>query len=621
MATFTSVAGRDSLTELPRDIFGQIFSYLSTDDAENFSVVNKKAREIFSDEVVQEELIRTSFGERAVRARPHFMLFSEYYQRLRMANGIHARGILKETLRGDVKNISCIQIIEDGKRALSWDHALKLWDLETGACIRTFTGQYTGLMRDLQISPDSTKVFGKFFDGSLAIWNLETGTYRYLLTEPSDRHLAIRADGATSITASVSGIINLYDLESGGRIREFRGHAGRVSFVALNANKDKMLSVSTDNTLRLWNFETGACIHIFSGHKNLIDRLQIYPDWTKALSGSADDIFRLWDLETGECIREFTGFCQFELNADCTKVLSSRPRDGTLRLLDFDKFQTDKCIQEFRGRHLGVIEDLKVNARWTRALTRARDGTRLWDLKTGVSIPFIELSRLHVSSDWTKAFSRNTKDNDVSFWDLRSGRCLQTLSGPIKFLPNMTDRCLMPVSVGTNCLKIWNFSSLPLEQISEVVRAFLQKEPNAQQSFKQLVPSFVFLKTLRDREFVGLTEEETPNFLCDYIKKFFLVDVIELFKRAEAIKSVETKNDPNIVSKSELFHRSAFMRFGALPDPIKGRVYEALRQIHLISTKSSERVPENYGEIAFQSEETSDETRIEAIRNVMVERI
>lgn len=78
-----------------------------------------------------------------------------------------------------------------------------------------------------------------------------------------------------------------------------------------------------------------------------------------------------------------------------------------------------------------------------------------------------------------------------------------------------------------------------------------------------------------------------------------MIDIIDLFEKAEAMKSAGPTS--HIVSQSELFHRAAFKRFEALPDLIKTAVYEGLPS----------------GEFSFQSEETSDQTRIEAIRKII----
>ena len=48
------------------------------------------------------------------------------------------------------------------------------------------------------------------------------------------------------------------------------------------------------NTLCLWDLESGAKLRSFKGHSDKVEAVAIFPDGKRALSGSQDKTLRLW---------------------------------------------------------------------------------------------------------------------------------------------------------------------------------------------------------------------------------------------------------------------------------------------------------------------------------------
>ena len=115
----------------------------------------------------------------------------------------------------------------DGTRALTGagDKTVRLWDVETGRCLRVFEG-HTDDVYHVVWSTDQRRALSGSKDKTLRLWNVETG------------HC----------------------------LRVFEGHRGSIEKVALNADRCRALSASGDHTVRLWNAETGHCLRVFEGH-------------------------------------------------------------------------------------------------------------------------------------------------------------------------------------------------------------------------------------------------------------------------------------------------------------------------------------------------------------------
>lgn len=102
------------------------------------------------------------------------------------------------------------------------DYALRLWDLETGHCLRTLEG-HTGYVESVCVCPDGRHALSKSEDKTLRVWDLETGTC----------------------------------------LRTLEGHTSSVNSICMTPDGRSTVSGSRDQTLRLWDLETGACLAVY----------------------------------------------------------------------------------------------------------------------------------------------------------------------------------------------------------------------------------------------------------------------------------------------------------------------------------------------------------------------
>jgi WD40 repeat protein len=69
-----------------------------------------------------------------------------------------------------------VAVRPDGKRAVSasWDHTLKVWDLETGLALRTLGG-HSDRVSGVAVTPDGKRAVSASWDNTLKVWDLESG--------------------------------------------------------------------------------------------------------------------------------------------------------------------------------------------------------------------------------------------------------------------------------------------------------------------------------------------------------------------------------------------------------------------------------------------------------------
>lgn len=192
----------------------------------------------------------------------------------------------------------------DGKHALSGGHNLRLWDVETGACIKAIK-QFNTTIYSVAFSPDGRYVLSGDHETTINLWDINTGNCVKTFDGHTDdvKSVAFSPDGRFALSGSLDSTVRLWDVETGKCTRVFTGHIGSVFSVVFSPDGRYALSGSYDKTLCLWDVETGECSRIFEGHSDAVNSVVFSSNGKNALSGSRDNTIRLWDIKTGVCIR------------------------------------------------------------------------------------------------------------------------------------------------------------------------------------------------------------------------------------------------------------------------------------------------------------------------------
>jgi WD40 repeat protein/serine/threonine protein kinase len=323
----------------------------------------------------------------------------------------------------------CAFVDEQGRRAISGynDGTLKLWDVELGRGIRTYTG-HRAAVSSLAVAPNGQFAVSGAADGTVMAWPLgDERVVRGLpmtdpyvppldaLFSPDGRVVAVkRQTGPGAI-----GTFELWDLWMGRPLRMLKAdglsfaHGSKAIHTALLPETVAQAGFVTDEVkelmtncvlaadgqrllrtggeqgvLTLRDVAAGRDLLTLRGHTASVVQMCFLPDGTQALSGDADGVLILWDLGTGRALHRFTG-------------------------------------------HQGAVHDLAVSADGQRALTGGADGmVRLWDLASGAEICMLRGHQTPVHGvafvDGRLAVSASQGERLVKFWDLERRRELRS---------------------------------------------------------------------------------------------------------------------------------------------------------------------------------------------------
>ena len=151
--------------------------------------------------------------------------------------------------------IGAIEYSPDGTRlAILSSIGIWLYDTESYREIALLAG-HTREIADGPFSPDGTTLVSEDQDGTVLLWDTETGEQKGRLTEQV-RGIEFSPDGTT--LASWSGHnAQLWDAETGEHKRSLAGHTDYVYDVSLSPDGETLVSASEDKTVRVWDTETG----------------------------------------------------------------------------------------------------------------------------------------------------------------------------------------------------------------------------------------------------------------------------------------------------------------------------------------------------------------------------
>ncbi len=333
-----------------------------------------------------------------------------------------------------------------------FDNVILLWDATTAnnpVLIPSSLKGHTDAIDDLAFHPDGQILASSSRDGTIRLWNIQTGRP---LGEPLTGHrsavksLALSPDGQILAWGGADYTITLWDMASGKRIgRPLTGHEDWVNGLAFNPQRKMMASASGDDTIILWNVTTGRQIgNPVTAHQEWVDKIDFSPDGTMLASGGGDNTVRLWSV-TGsglELRSEFSGHTDVVNDVAFSpdgQLLASAGDDQTVivweiasgkQKLKFDQGRRNDPIEGDAGslafspdgRTLAVgYNDFKI---------------RVWDIETG-----LQLGRsLTGHSGWIEeiAFSPDTLagtggkilasassvDKSIRLWDVATGQSL-----------------------------------------------------------------------------------------------------------------------------------------------------------------------------------------------------
>lgn len=184
---------------------------------------------------------------------------------------------------------------------------IRRWDARTGGVRALIPRAKSADDAVLAFSSDGDFVVETTADG-VRIRDLLNGNTKQVPveTEESITALTLSPDNRTLITADESGMVHMWDAETGQSKKAIQV-GQQVTAVAIDASGQLLAAARADRSIVLWDLKTGAVRGEFKKHDNVVNALAFSPDGRTLASGGDDRTAILWDLGSGKSKRTLKG--------------------------------------------------------------------------------------------------------------------------------------------------------------------------------------------------------------------------------------------------------------------------------------------------------------------------
>ena len=332
--------------------------------------------------------------------------------------------------------VQCLALSPDGKTAVSGgvDGSIKLWELDSGRELQAFAAG-SEMILSVAFSSDGKFILSGDREGTINWWNVAGGqASRHFVSQPGGvLSVAFSADGKFVLAGNKDGAVAVWEASNGRKLQRFAGHGVGVLSVAFSPDAKFAMSADNDGVIKLWEMATGRELRSFMSREGGVRNVAFSPDGKLGLSGDSGGAVKLWDTASGQELHSFAsheaGVLSVAFSPDGRFALSG-DEDGTIKHWDITTGRELRSFASYQGAMLSIAfsRDGKL------AIAGGANGTtKLWKLDNGAERRRIDG---HQKAVLSAAFSPDGKlalsggvDGSIKVWDVASGRELRRMIG------------------------------------------------------------------------------------------------------------------------------------------------------------------------------------------------
>ena len=193
--------------------------------------------------------------------------------------------------------MTAVAVSADGRRAVSADGSyatpaatpsseatVRVWDLATGKWVAPASQRLRHWFRQRRLPRRQQHGSAS----SKSSWDRPSAGGRAAA--------AVSADGRRAVSGGDDGTVRVWDLDTGALLHTLTGHDGGVNAVAVSADGRRAVSGgSDDGTVRVWDLEEGVEFAFFAADSTITE-LAVTPAGTRVIAGTSTGPVHLLEL-------------------------------------------------------------------------------------------------------------------------------------------------------------------------------------------------------------------------------------------------------------------------------------------------------------------------------------
>jgi len=217
-------------------------------------------------------------------------------------------GFARRSLRGHNHFVSDVVISSDGQYALSgsWDGTLRLWEIQTGRCTRRFVNHNKGVL-SVAFSADNRQIVSGSCDRTIKLWNT-LGDCKFTIHDEGHSEWVSCVRFSPSQTAPVivsagwDKLVKVWSLTNCRLRTNLAGHTGYLNTVTISPDGSLCASGGKDGTAMLWDLTEGKRLYVLEAG-DIIHSLVFSPNRYWLCAATTQGI-KIWDLESKSLVVE-----------------------------------------------------------------------------------------------------------------------------------------------------------------------------------------------------------------------------------------------------------------------------------------------------------------------------
>nr|XP_058903526.1 F-box/WD repeat-containing protein 10-like [Kogia breviceps] len=305
--------------------------------------------------------------------------------------------------RGHTGRVRTLFLCEEENFLLSgsYDLSIRYWDLNSGACVRIFSG-HRGTITCMDVCKNKLASGAK--DCQVKEWDIKTGkclkTFKH-----KDPILATGISDTYIVSSCEKGLVKVWHAITGQLVKTLSGHEGAVKCLCFD--QWHLLSGSADGLVMAWSMvgKYERCLVAFKHPKEVLHVALLF---LRVISACADGKIRIYNFLNGNCLKVMKasgrGYPVLSFFIQGNRMVINT--EGNVLTFQFEDIKWRYSLERARQKEEDRDEDREENVL---AEVLSKSGTQMYSPRESISSKQTAQESLFGKSHWSRVLLRASR--------------------------------------------------------------------------------------------------------------------------------------------------------------------------------------------------------------------